>query len=216
MNESSGPGADTGHHAGRGAGGAPAALATAAFARAARWGRWGALLPVLACACSLEGLSAEWDSSSALGGAGDDGLLRSEAEDEGCELSGRFERVDDPEASGGIYVAVPEEASCNGDRVDCSFKVDEAGTYQIKARVATGPEESTDNSFLVRMDHAPELGTRYDFSGTEFHEDYVHDSKDNTGALLKFALDAGVHVVSFECREDAARLDWVQLVRIGP
>ncbi|WP_438031535.1 hypothetical protein [Sorangium sp. So ce204] len=215
MNESSGPGADTTPRAGCGAGEAPTARATAAVARAARWGRWAALLPVLACACSLEGLSAAWDASPAAAGGGSSSFrIRIEAED--CELSGRFERVDDPLASGGTYVAVPEEANCESDRVDCSFDIGEAGTFQIRARVATGPDESTDNSFLVRVDHEPELGTRYDFNGTEFHEDYVHDSKDATGLLLKFALDPGMHIVSFGCREDAARLDWVELVRIGP
>lgn len=215
MNEISGAGADTRPRAGCGVGGASTALATAAVARAARWGRRGALLPVLACACSLEGLSAEWDASSApAGGGSGSSRIRIEAED--CELSGRFERVDDPLASGGTYVAVPEEANCESDRVDCSFEIGEAGTYQIRARVATGPDESTDNSFLVRVDHEPELGTRYDFNGTEFHEDYVHDSEDETGLLLKFALEPGMHIVSFGCREDAARLDWVELVRIGP
>ncbi|WP_437585421.1 hypothetical protein [Sorangium sp. So ce1000] len=211
MNEISEPGADTRHREGCGAGRTSTALAPGALAR---WGRWGALLPVLACACSLEGLSAEWDTSSASGGAGDGGSLRSEAED--CELSGRFERVDDPLAGGGTYVAVPEEANCDGDRVDCSFEIDEAGTYQIRARVATGPKEGEDNSFLVRVDHAPELGTRYNFTGADFHDDYVSDATAPKGALLSFALAPGAHVVSFECREDAARLDRVELVRIGP
>ncbi|WP_437806140.1 hypothetical protein [Sorangium sp. So ce1078] len=186
--------------------------------RRPRWRRWCALLPVLACACSLEGLSAEWDLSSASGG-GDDGSLRIrvEAEDDPpCELSGRFERFKDPAASGGQYVAAPDVGCDAGDLVDCSFEVGRAGTYQIRVRVATGPDESVDNSFWVYVDREPELGYRYDFSGTKFHEEYARDSEDKSGALLKFALDPGTHLVTFGCREDAAKLDWIELVRIGP
>ncbi|WP_437963625.1 hypothetical protein WMF04_28305 [Sorangium sp. So ce260] len=223
MKEISEPGAETRRRAAGAAGGASPACTTVGETRPPRWRRWCALLPVLACACSLEGLSVEWDLSS--GSGGDDGSLRIrvEAEDEArCELSGRFERVNDPSASGGEYVAAPEmvDVGCDaGDLVDCSFEVGRAGTYQIRVRVATGPDESVDNSFWVSVDgepSEPEPGYRYDFSGAKFHEEYVRHSKDDSGALLKFPLDPGTHLVTFGCREDAAKLDWVELVRIGP
>ncbi|WP_437961918.1 hypothetical protein WME76_21240 [Sorangium sp. So ce119] len=257
-----------------------------ADARPPRRGRWGALLPLLACAaCSLEGLSAAWDTSSASaggvgaasgggggagaasgggggaasgggGGGGEGGGAASGGgggggassgggggaasgggggggassgggggaasgggdmrEAEGCLLYGRFTRMAHPEASGGRYVVVPEDAGCNADRVDCSFEVSEAGTYQITATVAEGPDDGKDNSFLVRMDYEPTLGYQYDFTGAEFHDDIVSDAKATDTALLTFALDPGEHIVSFECREDGSMLDRVGLVRIGP
>ncbi|WP_437720220.1 hypothetical protein [Sorangium sp. So ce861] len=196
------------------------ARTTAVDARPSRWRRWVALLPALVCGCSLEGLSLAWDTSSSStgGGEGGDDRIRVEAEDDlKCELSGLFVRVEDPLASGGQYVAVPEtEQDCKSSRVDCSFEISEGGTYRIRARVAEGPLDGVDNSFLVSVDEAPEPAYRYDFSGKEFHEDYVRDADDDTGALLKFALGPGTHVVTFACREDGSMLDWVQLVRIGP
>ncbi|KYG11462.1 hypothetical protein BE21_00735 [Sorangium cellulosum] len=175
-------------------------------------------MPVLICGCSLEGLSVAWDTSSSSTGGGEGGYprIRIEAEDDPpCELSGRFERVEDPLASGGQYVAVPD-VGCNNDRVDCVFQVSEAGTYRIRARVAEGPAKGVDNSFWISVDDKPEPAIRYDFTGADFHEDYVSDEKDETGTPLKFALDPGAHVVTFGCREDGSKLDWVELVRIGP
>ncbi|WP_272829145.1 hypothetical protein [Sorangium sp. Soce836] len=178
---------------------------------------------MLVCGCSLEGLSAAWDTSSSSTGGGEGGYprIRVEAEDDPpCELSGGFERVEDPLASGGQYVAVPEVAGCGVSRVDCEFPISEAGTYRIRARVAEGPTGGEDNSFWISVDDKPDSPYRYDFTGTEFHEDYVSASKDDTGddtaAPLKFALDRGTHIVTFGCREDASKLDWIELVRIGP
>ncbi|AUX23421.1 uncharacterized protein SOCEGT47_039460 [Sorangium cellulosum] len=214
----------TGHpelHGGtrRGAGGgrsprAPARRASAGARGAPGWGSWVALLPALLCGCSLEGLSAEWDASSASTGAaggGEGNPLAREAER--CARDGRFMVETDP--SGVEYVVVPEDAGCHGDRVECRMEVGEAGSYQIKVKVAVGPNPSTDNSFLVRVDRQPEAGIVYSFSGAEFHLDRVKDSKADDAEVL-VALDPGEHTVSFECREDGARLDWVGLVRIGP
>ncbi|WP_433926319.1 hypothetical protein AB3662_25690 [Sorangium cellulosum] len=150
------------------------------------------------------------------GGGGASGGGGDMREAEGCLLYGRFTRMAHPEASGGRYVVVPEDAGCNADRVDCSFEVSEAGTYQIAATVAEGPDDGKDNSFLVRMDYEPTLGYQYDFTGAEFHDDIVSDAKATDTALLTFALDPGEHIVSFECREDGSMLDRVGLVRIGP
>ncbi|WP_438021949.1 hypothetical protein [Sorangium sp. So ce233] len=258
MKAISGPGAETGCRAAGGTGRASPERATVVDARPSRRVRWGAFLPLLACAaCSLEGLSAAWDTSSASaggagaasgggggvssgggggassgggggassgggggassgGGGGASGGGGDMLEAEGCPLYGRFTRMAHPEASGMRYVVVPEDAGCNGDRVDCSFEVSEAGTYQITATVAEGPDDGKDNSFLVRMDYEPTLGYQYDFTGAEFHDDIVSDAKATDTALLTFALDPGEHIVSFECREDGSMLDRVGLVRIGP
>ncbi|WP_438013714.1 hypothetical protein WMF18_22565 [Sorangium sp. So ce315] len=159
------------------------------------------------------GASSGGGGGASSGGGGGDVLQR---EAEGCLLYGRFRKMTHPEASGGVYVVVPEEAGCNGDRVDCSFDVSEAGTYQITATVAEGPDSGKDNSFLVRMDYEPTLGYQYDFTGAEFHDDIVNNAKATDTALLTFALDPGKHTVSFECREDGSMLDRVGLVRIGP
>ncbi|WP_234023972.1 hypothetical protein [Sorangium cellulosum] len=197
--------------------------------RLPRWGRWIALLPALVCACSLEGLSDAWDASStstelptstggagATGGGSDclPGSLACEAED--CNLSGSFVEVPDPMAHGTGYVVVPEESDCDDDRVECPLDVSEAGTYQIKARLAAGPLEGEDSSFWIRVDFEPSEGYRYEFTGTEFHFDYVNDSESDTTNLLTFALEPGTHIVSFACREDGSKLDSVELVRISP
>lgn len=139
-----------------------------------------------------------------------------ELEAEKCELYGNFEEMTHPEASGMSYVVVPEEVNCSEDRVDCWFEISEAGTYQIKATVAEGPDQGKDSSFLVRMDNKPVLGYYYEFTGAEFHDDIVSDADATDTALLTFALDPGKHLVSFECREDGAMLDRVGLLWIGP
>lgn len=196
----------------RGAGGGlPASPTRRACPSGPRRWCWIALIPALSGACSLEGLSAAWDASSGAGGGGEGDPLSREAED--CARDGRFVVEVDP--SGVEYVVVPEEAGCHGDRVECRMVVSEAGSYQIKVKVAVGPNPSTDNSFLVRVDRQPEAGIVYQFSGAEFHLDYVKDSKADDAEVL-VSLDPGEHVVSFECREDGSRLDWVGLVRIGP
>ncbi|WP_437683625.1 hypothetical protein [Sorangium sp. So ce131] len=197
--------------------------------RLPRWGRWIALSPALVCACSLEGLSDAWDASStstelptSQGGAGATGgqsncapgSLACEAED--CNLFGSFVVMDDPTAHGAGYVVVPEESGCDDDRVECPLDVTEAGTYQIKARLAAGPMEGKDSSFWIRVNYEPSEGYRYEYTGTEFHFDYVNDSTSETTKLLTFALEPGRHIVSFACREDGSKLDSVALVRISP
>ncbi|WP_437662150.1 hypothetical protein [Sorangium sp. So ce1182] len=232
VNESSNVGAAMGRRAVGGAGRASPARTAVADARPPRGARWAALLPVLACACSLQGLSPGWDASSASGGeagvssgagatGGEGGSIREsieiEAENEDlCTLYGGFIRVKDPEARGGYYVSIPEEEGCEVDQVDCLFQISKAGTYQITARVAEGPEGGTDNSWRIRVDYEPEEGYRYDMTGSEFHVDIVSDTTLPEPKPLTFELDPGEHSVSFGCREDGARLDWVGLVRLGP
>ncbi|WP_437497914.1 hypothetical protein [Sorangium sp. So ce1099] len=229
MNESSNVGAATRRRAVGGAGRASPARTAVAGARPARWA---ALLSVLACACSLQGLSPGWDASSASGGeagvssgagatGGEGGSIREsieiEAEDETqCTLYGGFTRMEDEKARGGWYVAVPEELDCTTDQVDCLFQITKAGTYQITARVAEGPAGGTDNSWWIRVDYEPAEGYRYDMTGSEFHVDIISDTTLPGAKPLTFELDPGEHSVSFGCREDGAKLDWVGLVRLGP
>ncbi|WP_437302440.1 hypothetical protein [Sorangium sp. So ce388] len=228
MNESSNDGAAARRRAVGDAGRASLARAAVAGARPARWA---ALLSVLACACSLQGLSPGWDASSSGGEAGvssgagatggDGGSIREsieiEAENEElCTLYGGFTRMEDEKARGGYYVTVPEELDCRVDQVDCLFQITKAGTYRITARVAEGPKEGEDNSWWIRVDSKPEEGYRYDMTGSEFHVDIVSDTSNSEPKPLTFELAPGEHSVSFGCREDGAKLDWVGLVRLGP
>ncbi|XXY51080.1 hypothetical protein WME91_08040 [Sorangium sp. So ce269] len=232
VNESSNVGAATRRRAVGDAGRASLARTAGAGVRPARWA---ALLSVLACACSLQGLSPGWDASaasSASGGeasvssgagatGGEGGSIREsieiEAENEElCILYGGFTRIEDEEARGGYYVSVPEELDCTTDQVDCLFEITKAGTYQITARVAEGPDEGKDNSWWIRVDNEPLEGYRYDMTGAEFHVDIVSDTTLSEPKPLTFELDPGEHSVSFGCREDGAKLDWVGLVRLGP
>ncbi|MGK3987938.1 hypothetical protein WME99_33155 [Sorangium sp. So ce136] len=228
VNESSNVGAATRRRAVGNAGRASPARTAAAGVRPARWA---ALLSVLACACSLQGLSPGWDASSSGGEAGvssgagatggEGGSIRESIEIEAengelCFLYGGFTRMEDEDARGGWYVAVPEELDCKTDKVDCLFQITKAGTYQITARVAEGPEEGTDNSWWIRVNNKPEEGYRYDMTGSEFHVDIVSDTTLPEPKPLTFELAPGEHSVSFGCREDGAKLDWVGLVRLGP
>ncbi|UQA59868.1 hypothetical protein [Polyangium aurulentum] len=174
-----------------------------------RLGPYIALLPALACGCSLEHLYA------GSGGIGGEKPRVLESEAEACDQYGNFVVQSDPAASGGSYMVVPEEMGCHGDQIRCSFQVDVAGSYRVKSIVAMGPAESTDDSFLVRVDGEPVLGIEYTFDGTEFHSDYV-GNPDIEGELLELELDPGPHVVTFECREDGSKVDWIALDPVAP
>lgn len=172
-----------------------------------------ALLTLLTSACSLEGLadgsgtaSSGLSSGASQGGGGDD-LVR-EAED--GVLTGNFAVLEDETASGGKYVEVPEDKSCESDAVRFTMNLQFAGKYRIKARVATGPKEGLDNSFFVLVDGAPAGPTWYDLNiSSGFVDDYVRDG--DSAVPLTFQLDAGLHEIVFGCRETGARLDRIAL-----
>ncbi|WP_437751695.1 hypothetical protein [Sorangium sp. So ce1389] len=160
-------------------------------------------------------------SSGAGATGGDGGSIRESIEIEAengelCTLYGGFIRVKDAKARGGYYVSVPEELGCEVDQVYCLFQITKAGTYQITARVAEGPDGGSDNSWWIRVDDEPLEGYRYDMTGSEFHVDIVSDTSGSEPKPLTFELDAGEHSVSFGCREDGAKLDWVGLMQLGP
>lgn len=171
-----------------------------------------ALLTLFATGCSLEGLadgsgagSSGVNSSGSQGGAND---LAREAED--GVLTGNFVIVEDEGASAGKYVVVPEDKNCEFDAVRFALSVQNAGKYRIKTRVATGPEEGTDNSFVVTVDGTPAGPAFYDLNiSSTFVDDYVRDG--DVPEPVVFDLAAGPHEIVFGCREDGTRLDRIEL-----
>ena len=144
-----------------------------------------------------------------------DGL---EKEAEECDTrTGEFVVGDDANASGGQYVWAPNgsgnEWNLNeSHRVECSFNVEQEGSYRIKGRVYA-PNDN-DDSFWVRVDGEPSGGYLWDvLQNTAYLPDYVSD-RDGQDPV-QVCLTAGTHTVSVYLREDGTRLDTIGLERTG-
>ncbi|MGH1366963.1 MAG: hypothetical protein ACRBF0_25625, partial [Calditrichia bacterium] len=143
------------------------------------------------------------------------GLLR-EAEE--ATLVGLFEIGNDPAASGGAYVHVPngsgdEYGGINPDSyVEFCFTVAEEGTYEIHGWIyAAG---GSDNSFFATLDGLPTNGYLWDTSeNTNYDEDLVSDR--NGPDPVQMALLPGSHTVRLYLREDGTRIDKMELVRVN-
>ncbi|WP_437682380.1 hypothetical protein [Sorangium sp. So ce131] len=171
-------------------------------------------LSLCASACSLHGLSDEFDGTETPG-AEDPSLVR---EAEAGQRGGAFEVAQDSEARGGAYVRTPPGATCSSDdpnnKVRFEFEVDVAGDYQIRTE-AIAPDELSD-SFLVRVDGAPAEGYLYMLptkTGIFFSDLVHHETGQEMKQLVVIPLERGAHVVEFFCREPGAGLDWIALER---
>ena len=123
-----------------------------------------------------------------------------------------FEVGDDPAASGGQYVAVPEgfgsnfQLEGNGSQARYCFTIAEAGTYRIKGNIHGN---GNSNSLFVQVDGLPTEGYNWVFpTNTEYLEDYVNGLGNDP---VEVALTAGDHFVTVTLREDGARLDKLEL-----
>lgn len=120
----------------------------------------------------------------------------------------------DAAASGGQYVTTPETAGdvWNGPNAqqkvaDC-FNVAAAGTYRIRSKVY-GADDLSD-SFYVQVDGAPATGMTWDtLPNTSYLSDYVNNR--NVADPVQVVLASGPHTVTVYLREDAARLDTIEL-----
>ncbi|MGB0384737.1 MAG: SdrD B-like domain-containing protein [Ardenticatenaceae bacterium] len=135
-----------------------------------------------------------------------------EAED-GDLIGPRFAIGDDPAASGGQYIHVPNGLGNSysfhtKDRAEYCFTVSEAGTYRIKGLVYA--ETGADNSFFVQVDGQPASGYLWEFGkNTNYDEDFVSDR--NGADPVEVELTPGDHLISIMLREDGARLDKIFL-----
>ena len=123
-----------------------------------------------------------------------------------------FEVGDDPAASGGQYVAVPEgfgsnfQLEGNGSQARYCFTIAEAGTYRIKGNIHGN---GNSNSLFVQVDGLPTEGYNWVFpTNTEYLEDYVNGLGIDP---IEVFLDTGDHFVTVTLREDGARLDKLEL-----
>ena len=92
-------------------------------------------------------------------------ILAEEAE--ACELYGAFQIVNDPTASGGRFVHVPNGAGIRdlpdeAHKVVCQFSVAESGLYRIKGVIRAPSPSYANNSFFVKLDGAPPAGYLWD------------------------------------------------------
>jgi hypothetical protein len=118
------------------------------------------------------------------------------AEAESGVFTGAFVAVNDPNASGGQYVHVPDgsyprqTSPPEAHKVELSFEVEEASNYRIKGLVDT--MDSSGDSFWIRVDGEPSNGYEWFASGsTAYTEDYVNDHQDGTDPVIVY-LEAGV------------------------
>ena len=155
----------------------------------------------------LDGVTASISSGGQCGG------LVQEAE--AATLAGNFVVGSDPNASGGQYIEVPNGFGANfdnntsvPDKAEYCFTVPVDGVYQLKGRVLA--TNGSDNSFWVTVDGQPTTGYLWDTSvNASYVEDYVNDRNGADPVLLN--LTAGEHTVSVYWREDATRLDTLEL-----
>ncbi|WP_104981453.1 hypothetical protein [Sorangium cellulosum] len=173
-----------------------------------------ASLSLCASACSLRGLSEEFDGTETPA-VEDPSLVR---EAEAGQRSGAFFVVEDSEARGGAYVRTRPGTTCSSEdpnnKVRFEFEVDVTGDYQIRTG-AIAPDELSD-SFLVRVDDAPDEGYLYmlpNKTGVIFSDLVHHETGQEMKQLVVVPLKEGVHAVEFFCREPGAGLDWIALER---
>jgi hypothetical protein len=135
-------------------------------------------------------------------------------EAEAAELSGGMTIVNDALASGGQYVTTPEEIGDNyngpnADNVTFCVDVPQAGNYQLRAFV--WGMDATSDSFWVELGGLTNL---YDLPSPQtFNDDWVSNRNGDDPVVV--SLPAGETEIVFSLREDASRLDKIELVLVG-
>ena len=146
----------------------------------------------------------------------DDDWVR-EAED--CELYGAFQSMNDPTASGGSFVQVPNGVGTRdlpdeAQKMVCRLSVPSGGTYRIKGVVRAPSPSYANNSFFVKVDGAPGAGYLWDIpESTRWATDEVSDR--NGADPVGVTLAAGAHTVTIYLREDGAQIDKIRLEPTG-
>ncbi len=142
------------------------------------------------------------------------GLLQ---EAESGSLSGAFEVANDGAASGGQYVTTAEEAGdvWNGPneqhKAAYCFNVPAAGNYWLRSKVYGA--DTLSDSFFVKVDNAPAAGMVWDIlPNTSYLPDFVNNR--NVADPVQVVLASGPHTVTVYLREDAARMDTIELVPV--
>ncbi|GAB4522046.1 MAG: hypothetical protein OHK0046_34140 [Anaerolineae bacterium] len=138
------------------------------------------------------------------------------------ELSGIFIAMNDTNAQGGQYVHVPN-LTANGTtsnsfglpgsaKVTYCFSITQGGRYTLKARVYAA--NSNDDSFWVTHGTQNYIWS-FGVSGTYGTYRWVDLTTAGTSNPVVFNLPPGNATITVSLRETGARLDAIQLVRIG-
>jgi len=120
-----------------------------------------------------------------------------------------MEIADDPEASGGGYVWVPDGAG-SGGHAEYSFEVPVSGDYVIWGRVISN--DGSSDSFLVAVDGGTDTTWHTKQGGVETWTWDVVAIRDYTAVRdtsnpLTYNLEAGSHTLSIKQREDGTKID---------
>ncbi|MEM7126669.1 MAG: putative Ig domain-containing protein [Chloroflexota bacterium] len=134
-------------------------------------------------------------------------------------LNGSFVIGNDPNASGGSYIHLPNGTGNNlngttvAERAEFCLTVPVAGTYLLEGTVLANG--GGNNSFYVTVDGHPSTGYLWD---TATHaSDYIQDFVSHRGGAdpLQLSLNAGEHTIIVYPREDGTLLDRLTLVDSG-
>ena len=131
-----------------------------------------------------------------------------EAED--GDIVAPMEIADNAEASQGTYVGVPNRAGNNSGYAQYTFEIQAAGDYVIWGREISN--DKAGDSFLVSLDGGSDITWHTKQGGQDtWTWDVVsvrnpNDVRDASNPLI-FHLDAGVHTLTVNNREDGTELD---------
>lgn len=140
-------------------------------------------------------------------------------ESETGRFSGNFIVGPDANARNGFYAYTPEdtpsdfEIGLSDHFVEYCLDVETGGIYLINTRfLANG---GANNSFYVTFDDLPADGIRWDLEPVT--SVYVEGFVQESGSITPYQIniEPGQHFLTFYQREDGARLDWIELLRIN-
>ena len=144
------------------------------------------------------------------------GGLVQEAED--GELFGHFVIGNDPAASNGAYIHVPNgtgDGRHDGpSRAEYCFTIATPGTYHLRGRVYG--DSGHNDSFFVRVNGDPIAAYLWDTTrNTNYATDYLSD-RGKANPVVLTLMYPGEQDVTVNLREDGTRLDQLELVLVEP
>ena len=136
-------------------------------------------------------------------------------EAEAANLSGAFQIQQDPSASQGLFVEIPDgfgnggpNPRTNDNWLDFEFSVPADGVYSLRGRVR-GSDSDGDSFYVIPSQNAARVTWDIPISGS-FVEDDVQDRA--SSQPVEMQLETGFHTVRVYLREDGAQLDWLELI----
>lgn len=160
------------------------------------------------------------DCAPAIGEPGADcGRLAQQAEL--ATVAGAFVITEDPTASDGSFVVVPDDVgnvyAATDEHIDTNYiefcvRVEQPGTFVIEAETIA-PNRNSDSFWVTVGGDANPTALWHVPQTTSWSNSTVFDR--SLSVPLTYRLDAGDHLVRFVQREDNTALDSIELVRVG-